>query len=263
MSGAVYWVPSRAFVATAFRLAACALLFQQTFYHLKHSPAIVQPKTWESFRSWTSLKPKAARDITLTTHLSLSQLSHLQAQCSVWPHSIAAVVYIPHDKYYIYSEVKSFHLMSVDRAMAVLDNFHRRAHAAGPCRLNLQVVTERVGNPNVSNPTALDAMLSRYPANVLRNIANKLASTMLVLPLDVDLLPSVPPSWRGDFEAYPELLQIISSEHAMVLPVLAPQVEGNVSWEGSLQAALSESTLWILCMPRSQLFFSYSFLPFF
>ena len=52
----------------------------------------------------------------------------------------------------------------------------------GPCKLDLVLLSERLGGP-LSSAKAL------YPANALRNQALARARSKLVLQLDVDLMP--------------------------------------------------------------------------
>jgi len=104
-------------------------------------------------------------DITLTTQCSIDRLSRLEVLAQSWNGILSAAVFIPNGTY-----------ESISAGQANIRALHRKIEDLKSCRLDISVV--------------IGGSMSRYPINVLRNLALEQCQTSLVFILDADFTVS-------------------------------------------------------------------------
>lgn len=169
-----------------------------------------------------SRKQVPQRAATVVTQLSIDRSDMLRRQCSLWPHSITAVVYIPLLRGRMFSAEKAsqWHGAPLESGMAALAALHAEADSTpGSCILTLEIVAEERCNQT-------QAMI--YPTNALRNRALHLAATDVVLLLDADFV--VDRALAATIESaseYAKLVDILSHQAAFVLPAFETADQGD------------------------------------
>jgi hypothetical protein len=134
-----------------------------------------------------SARAPRPRSVTVVTQLSLERAHMLEQQCALWPHAVAAAVYIPLLRGRIFSaEEDAWDGAPLAAGVAAMEAVHARTAAPGfaggaGCALDLEILVEE-------RCTEEDA--SMYPANAVRNRALFAAATDAVLLLDVDFVVS-------------------------------------------------------------------------
>lgn len=177
-----------------------------------------------------SPKPRPERAVTVVTQLSLERASMLEQQCSLWPHPIAAVVYIPLLKGRIFSsEEGPWNLSPLEEGIAEMKAMHERLSALPDgCVLDLEVVAEECCNKDIG---------SMYPTNAVRNRALHLASTEVVLLLDADFIVDLSLARTlEDPQKYEELVKLLSEKNAMLLPAFEAWDQGEWGKKVALEA---------------------------
>lgn len=129
--------------------------------------------------------PRNPRDISLVTVATADRLQRLAAQCRRWKGVICAAVYAP----------PNANVKELEKDLLAL---HQEVEKAATCRLDLilmEPVKVEKSKPGMRFGRKETSSYDLCPINGLRNAALGLATTDLVLILDVDLLPA--PSLNG------------------------------------------------------------------
>ena len=177
-----------------------------------------------------SEKARPKRAVTVVTQLSLERAAMLEQQCTLWPHPIAAVVYIPLLRGRIFSpEEGPWGLAPLEHAVQELRAMHDRlSQLPEGCVLDMEVVVEECCNKDIG---------SMYPTNAVRNRALQLASTEVVLLLDVDFVVDLSLARTlEDRRRYAELVELLSRQHALVLPAFEAWDQGEWGKKVALEA---------------------------
>ena len=177
-----------------------------------------------------SAKPRPERAVTVVTQLSLERSEMLEQQCSLWPHPIAAVVYIPLLRGRIFSsEEGEWHLATLDHGIAAMKGLFEKLNALPDgCILDLEVVVEECCNKDIA---------SMYPTNAVRNRALQLASSEVVLLLDADFVVDVSlPRALADPGRYEDLVSLLADHRAVVLPAFEAWDQGEWGKKVALEA---------------------------
>lgn len=166
-----------------------------------------------------SQKERKTNDVTIVTQLSLERLDMLHQQCSLWPGSIAAVIYVPLVHGNIFSPIEShWQGAPLDQMVEEVFEFHE-ASSSWACNLDIEVVAEERCSVELA---------AMYPTNSVRNRALLLALTDLILLLDVDFIVSV--SLMDELqnnETYRKTLLLLEGHNALVLPAFEAWDEGE------------------------------------
>lgn len=164
-------------------------------------------------------KERPKNDVTIVTQLSLERLDMLEQQCSLWPGSIAAVVYVPLVHGSIFSPLESpWQDAPLDQMVEELQSFHEYSNSL-PCYLDIEVVAEERCSIELA---------AMYPTNAVRNRALLLAQSDLMLLLDVDFIVSI--SLMEDLqneEKYREILSLLEGHNVLVLPAFEAWDQGE------------------------------------
>ncbi|KAL0023531.1 hypothetical protein WJX79_009175 [Trebouxia sp. C0005] len=164
-------------------------------------------------QSWSSAREKCQTDITLTTSLTSSQLIGLGHLCTTWKGWVAAVMHIGFD-------------IDAGSLLSALALWHADLEKVDACALDLAVYSSHSSDRR-------DA--ASVPVNALRNRALAMATTEMVLPLDVSHLVgsslSVP-------EHNQQLLEIINGGAAIVIPAWEPTAGGEAGQQAATDAVL-------------------------
>jgi hypothetical protein len=177
-----------------------------------------------------STKPRPTRAVTVVTQLSLERASMLEQQCSLWPHPVAAVVYIPLLRGRIFSaEEGPWNMAPLERGIEEMRALHQRLSALPQgCVLDLEVVAEECCNQDIG---------SMYPTNAVRNRALQLASTEVVLLLDADFVVDLSlAKTLEDKDKYKEMVDLLSNHRALVLPAFEAWDQGEWGKKVALEA---------------------------
>lgn len=177
-----------------------------------------------------SAKPRPTRAVTVVTQLSLERASMLEQQCSLWPHPVAAVVYIPLLRGRIFSaEEGPWNMAPLERGIEEMKALHQRLSALPEgCVLDLEVVAEECCNQDIG---------SMYPTNAVRNRALQLASTEVVLLLDADFVVDLSlAKTLEDRGKYKEMVDLLSNHRALVLPAFEAWDQGEWGKKVALEA---------------------------
>jgi glycosyltransferase-like protein LARGE len=177
-----------------------------------------------------STKPRPARAVTVVTQLSLERASMLEQQCSLWPHPVAAVVYIPLLRGRIFSaEEGPWNMAPLEQGIEEMKALHQRLSALPEgCVLDLEVVAEECCNQDIA---------SMYPTNAVRNRALQLASTEVVLLLDADFVVDLSlAKTLEDKGKYKEMVDLLSNHRALVLPAFEAWDQGDWGMKVALEA---------------------------
>ncbi|CAM6107877.1 unnamed protein product [Calypogeia fissa] len=148
--------------------------YVQALYDLRHHFCVSKLQPVAVHRS--KLKPNF-KDISLVTVATPDRLQRLVAQCWRWKGVVCAAVYAPPN-----SDVK-------DLGRQVME-LHQEIEKAGRCRLDIILMELAKDEKSKCIGRRAASSFDLCPINGLRNAALKLATTDLVLILDVDLLPA-------------------------------------------------------------------------
>ncbi len=209
---------------------------QQQMKALRTNSTCRAPKSTESVPSlqriklFRSRKPRPEQAVTIVTQLSLERIHMLEQQCSLWPQQIAAAFYIPLVQGKIFSaESSKWDGAPLEEALAAVAAMHAALEKNNTCILDVDLVVEEMCTPQ----KALD-----YPVNALRNRALLLASTELVLLLDVDFIvdQNLARGTTANATMYTELVGMLSQGAAMVLPAFETADEGDAGVKLAVRA---------------------------
>lgn len=222
----------------------CADLSDPTFEDTRGKEWVMSSKTWvkrygkdvsrykwcrggkraevpslESVKMYQSKKGIPNRAVTIVTQLSIERLAMLEQQCSHWPHTISAVVYIPLVEGRISSTEDEFwNGIPLKQGLQEVGRLLTRENKL-KCILDLEVVAEE-------RCTAELATL--YPTNAVRNRALINSRSDIVLLLDVDFVVDMSLAYALEHrEQHQELMDMLSSEVAVVLPAFEAWDQGE------------------------------------
>jgi len=177
-----------------------------------------------------STKSRPTRAVTVVTQLSLERASMLEQQCSLWPHPVAAVVYIPLLRGRIFSaEEGPWNMAPLEQGIEEMKLLHQRLSTLPEgCVLDLEVVAEECCNQDIA---------SMYPTNAVRNRALQVASTEVVLLLDADFVVDLSLAKTLENKGkYKELVDLLSDHRALVLPAFEAWDQGEWGSKVALEA---------------------------
>jgi hypothetical protein len=164
----------------------------------------------ELIQRWSGSQVYERESVTLLTQLSIDRLSMLENQCQTWEDPLVAVIYVPlqkEDAQQVYDSEST--VADIQRGVSSFYSFMKET---SPCKLTIELVGQKIVNDR-THP---------YPINALRNRAMDLAQTELVFVLDVDFVASprlgLPGRAYKDKEVYEQMVQIVSSKKALVVP---------------------------------------------
>ncbi|GAB4821434.1 hypothetical protein N2152v2_008480 [Parachlorella kessleri] len=172
-------------------------------------PVLDQVGTWPAF------SPVDPQHVTLVTQLNLERLDMLENQCKVWPHALAAAVYVPLlDGLVASLDSPELNGIRLAQALEVLGSFHARLQSEGACNLELALFAERCTD---------QGMAGLYPFNAMRNKALQMVQTEVVFQLDVDFLVNKEFGEEvGSPAGWAALRQQLALAPALVLPAFEP-----------------------------------------
>lgn len=222
----------------------CATISDPTFEDKRGKEWVMSSKTWvkrygkhvsrykwcrggkmaevpilERINLYQSKKPIPSRAVTIVTQLSIERLSMLEQQCSHWPHTISAVVYIPLVKGLISStEDDLWNGLHLKEGLQEVERLVAKENKL-KCILDLEIVAEE---------RCTDELATLYPTNAVRNRALINSRSDIVLLLDVDFVVDMSLAYVLEHqEQHQELMDMLSSEVAVVLPAFEAWDQGE------------------------------------
>eukprot|EP00890_Picochlorum_soloecismus_P000346 jgi/Picsp_1/1311/NSC_04792-R1_glycosyltransferase-like protein large1-like len=173
----------------------------------------------ERIQMYQSRKKIPSRAVTIVTQLSIERLAMLEQQCSHWPHTISAVVYIPLVEGLISStEDEMWNGMPLKEGLQEVERLLAKENKL-KCILDLEVVAEE---------RCTSELATLYPTNGVRNRALINSRSDIVLLLDVDFVVDMSLAYVLEHqEQHQELMDMLSSEVAVVLPAFEAWDQGE------------------------------------
>ncbi|GAB4821433.1 hypothetical protein N2152v2_008479 [Parachlorella kessleri] len=168
--------------------------------------------------TWPAASPVDPQHVTLVTQLSLERLNMLENQCEVWPHALAAAVYVPLLKELVVSlDSPALNGIRLAQALEMVGNFHARLQSEGACNLQLALFAERC---------SYRGLAGLYPFNAMRNKALQMVQTEVVFQLDADFVVS---NEFGEEVGSPAGWAALRQQLALAPAVIVPAFEPNAT----------------------------------
>lgn len=163
----------------------------------------------------------------LVTHCSLSRLYALEAQCSMYRHTIIAAIYAPTIDGVVVSSDPAWDGISLPKLVQKLDAWVEQQKSSSTCDLKVGLYTEAVHSR--------EAAVTLYPSNSLRNRALEMAESDIVFLLDVDFVPAanMTATWQED--GYQKLARTFQKGFVVVVPTLEYMIQSLIARDEVLQ----------------------------